>query len=291
VFQSAINLSEGRNPQLLEQVRSAMQGTAGVVLADLSMDPDHNRMVVSLLGHEAGLQEAVQRLFQLAEDQIDLSQHTGVHPRIGAVDVVPFVPLGPSTLESARQLSEKVAAEVARRFEVPVLLYEYSARSPERRNLPDLRKQGLQERLNQSPPDYGPSQLHPRLGASVMGARKPLVAFNVVLESRDLELARAIARHLRSFPSVRSLGFWLESQQKVQVSVNLTDPEQFDLDQVYEEVLQQAARAGVEVHSSELIGLAPASCFARMARHRLKMHQLQNGQVLEWNFLHQALEV
>jgi glutamate formiminotransferase len=250
------------------------------------MDPDHNRMVVSLLGSPAGLREAVLRLFEVAADNIDLSRHQGVHPRIGAVDVVPFVPLASTTMEQARQLAQEVAAQVASRFDLPVLLYEESARSPARKNLPDLRRQGLQERLHQDGPDFGPAQLHPRLGATVMGARRPLVAFNLVLESQDLELARSIARHLRSLPSVRSLGFWLESQQKVQVSVNLTDPEQVDLDQVFEEVLSQASAHGVALHSSELIGLAPALSFVRMARHRLKMTSLQPGQLLEWNVLH-----
>lgn len=287
LFQCAPNLSEGRNPQLLAQVREAMEGLAGVALADLSMDQDHNRMVVSLLGSAAGLREAVLQLFAIASQNIDLSKHAGVHPRIGAVDVVPFVPLGSTPMEAAQEAALLTAQEVAAHFELPVLLYEYSARNPAHRNLPDLRRQGLQERLLENAPDFGPVQLHPRLGATVMGARRPLVAFNVVLESQDLSLAREIARHLRGLPSVRSLGLWLESQRRVQVSINLTDPEQMDLEEVFSHVSEQAALRGVAVHSSELIGMAPATSFVKMARSRLKMFTVQPGQVLEWNLLHQ----
>ena len=287
MFQCAANLSEGRNQPLLEAVRGAMQSLPGVALADLSMDPDHHRMVVSLLGSGPGLQQAVLRLFEVAEQNIDLSQHQGVHPRVGAVDVVPFVPLARTTMKEACQLAEQTAALVSDRFQLPVLLYEESARTPERKNLPDLRRQGLQERLLQNPPDFGPVQLHPQLGATIMGARRPLVAFNVVLQSQDLEIGRAIARHLRTLVSVRSLAFWLESQQRVQVSVNLTNPEQVDLDDVYKEVVEQAGARGVAVHSSELIGMAPATSFLKVARNHLKMPSLQPGQLLEWNVLHQ----
>lgn len=264
-----------------------MCGIPGVALADLSMDHDHHRMVVSLLGHAQGLREAVLRLFARAERGIDLSSHSGVHPRIGAVDVVPFVPLGSTPMEAAQELALATAEAVAARFQLPVLLYEYSARHPAHRNLPDLRRQGLQERLLENPPDFGPVQLHPRLGATVMGARKPLVAFNVVLESQDLSLARDIARYLRGLSSVRSLGLWLESQRKVQVSINLTDPEQIDLEEVFSQVSEQAALRGVAVHSSELIGMAPATSFVKIARARLKMLTVQPGQLLEWNLLHQ----
>ncbi len=287
LFQCAPNLSEGRNPQLLSQVQQAMGAVAGVALADLSMDPDHHRMVVSLLGSAPGLGEAVLQLFEIASNNIDLSSHSGVHPRIGAVDVVPFVPLGNTPMEAAQEVALTTAEAVARRFQLPVLLYEFSARTPARRHLPDLRRQGLQERLLESAPDFGPVQLHPRLGATAIGARRPLVAFNVVLESQDLSLAREIAKYLRGLPSVRSLGLWLESQSRVQVSINLTNPEQMDLEEVFSHVSEQAALRGVEVHSSELIGMAPSASFLKIARSRLKMLTLQPGQLLEWNLLHQ----
>lgn len=264
-----------------------MQNIPGVALADLSMDPDHHRMVVSLLGKGPGLQQAILRLFEIADQEIDLSRHVGVHPRIGAVDVVPFVPLGSTPMQEAQSLALGCAEQVAQRFQLPVILYEHSARNPAHKNLPDLRRQGLQERLLENAPDFGPVQLHPRLGATVMGARRPLVAFNVVLESQDLALAREIAKHLRGLKSVRSLGLWLESQKRVQVSLNLTDPDQVDLEEVFTRVSEQAGLRGVEVHSSELIGMAPAASFVKLARSRLKMLTIQPGQLLEWNLLHQ----
>lgn len=295
MFQCAPNLSEGRDPALTEQVRATLGDLPGVALGDLSTDPDHNRMVVSLLGSAAGLREAVLRLFALAETALDLSRHQGVHPRIGAVDVVPFVPLAGTSAEAADQLAVAVAEEVATRFNLPVLLYELSARSDEWRCLPDIRRgglEGLAERLAVTPPDFGPSQLHPRLGATVIGARKPLVAFNIWLDSNDLVLARDIARSVRfssgGLEGVRALGLPLHSQDRVQVSINLTNPESVDLLEIFQRVQELARIRGVEVHSSELIGMAPASSFVKVARHALKAPNLQPGQLLEWNCLHQA---
>lgn len=264
-----------------------MQQVPGVALGDLSMDCDHNRMVVSLLGSSAGLQQAVLQLFEIAEQHIDLTLHSGVHPRIGAVDVVPFVPLASTTMEQARELAWETAQKVARRFPLPILLYEESARKPEHRNLPDLRKVGLQERLLQSPPDLGPVQLHPRLGATVMGARRPLVAFNVLLDSQNLEAGKEIARQMRRMPGVRSLGLYLKSIDKVQISMNLTDPEETDLHQAFARVEELARPLGIEIVSSELIGMAPAHSFLKMARHHLRLQRAEPGQILEWNFLHQ----
>lgn len=295
MFQCAPNLSEGRDPLLLEQVRQAMQGIPGVALGDLSMDPDHNRMVVSLLGNAPGIQQAVLGLFEIAENALDLRLHHGVHPRVGAVDVVPFVPLAGETMERAHQLAVETARQVAERFTLPVLLYEESARSPERRALPDLRRGGLvalQEKLHSDPPDFGPRELHPRLGATVFGARRPLIAFNVVLATHQLDVAQAIARQLRArdggLPSVRALGLYLASRDRVQISINLTDPNQVDLGDAYGRVLELAKAHGVEVESSELIGMAPATSFLKIARAQLKAPQLQPGQVLEWNCLHRA---
>ena len=288
MLQSAINLSEGRNPELLEQVRSCLGSVPGACLADLSMDPDHHRMVASLLGSPAALQQAVLRLFELADKHIDLRQHSGVHPRVGAIDVVPFVALGTTPPQLADELAQSVAQSVAERFDVPVILYELSARRPENVALPDLRRGGLEgaaQRLASIAPDFGPARLHPRLGLTVMGARPPLVAFNVVLASADIGLARSLAAQLRKHPGVRALGLWLDSRQLVQVSINLTRPEEFAMLEAFLAVQQGAAEAGVEVESSELIGLAPGSTFSGIARHFLKMKGLQGAQLLESNFL------
>lgn len=295
MFQCAVNLSEGRNPELFERVRDRVQELPGVILANLSMDPDHHRMVVSLLGQESGLTRAILELYELASEFIDLRIHQGVHPRIGAVDVVPFVPLAGTSMERARDLALDTARQIAQHFQVPLILYEESAQRPENRVLPDLRRgglEGLSQRLQQIPPDFGPLQPHPQLGATILGARRPLVAFNLVLKSDDLEKARTIARALRGsnggLPSVRALGLYLESKQKVQISINLTDPNQVDLGQVYQEAEKLCRQQGVEIESSELIGLAPARSFLKLAQHHLRMPNLEPGQLLEWNFLHQA---
>lgn len=291
VFQSAINLSEGRNSLLLEQIQSLMERQPGVALADLSMDPDHHRMVVSLLGRAQPLRQAILRLFELATQHIDLSQHQGVHPRIGAVDVIPFVALGSTPGEAALELAEACGQDLARRFELPILFYEESARRPENRQLPDLRRgglEGLARRLQEIPPDLGPATLHPRWGACILGARRPLVAFNLVLDTQDLAQAQAIARRLRALVGVRALGLSLASRHQVQVSVNLTQPDQVDLLEIFQAVEELAREQGLSIESSELIGLAPAQSFLKLARHHLKMTQLKPGQLLEWNFLHQA---
>lgn len=288
MLQSAINLSEGRNPELLEKVRTVLSAVPGACLADLSMDSDHHRMVASLLGSPPALQEAVLRLFELADRHIDLRQHTGVHPRVGAIDVVPFVALGNTPGEVALELARSVASAVAERFEVPVVLYELSAQRAENVSLPDLRRGGLEgaaRRLELVPPDFGPPRLHPRLGLTVMGARPPLVAFNVVLAGGDLALARSLATQLRKHPGVRALGLWLESRQRVQVSINLTRPADFGMLEAFLAVQQGALEAGVSVESSELIGLAPGHIFSQIARHFLKLETLQGSQLLESHLL------
>jgi len=288
VLQSAINLSEGRDPQLLERVRACLGKIPGACLADLSMDPDHHRMVASLLGSPGALREAVLRLFELADQSIDLRRHSGVHPRVGAIDVVPFVALGTTPPEVANELAAEVAEAVANRFEVPVILYELSARRPENVALPDLRRGGLEgaaRRLQDIPPDFGPARLHPRLGLTVMGARPALVAFNLVLGSGDLNLAKKLAAALRGYPGVRALGLWLESRERAQVSVNLTRPAEFGMLQAFQTVEQGAREAGGSIESCELIGLAPARAFSDIARHFLKLEGLQPSQLLESNLL------
>jgi glutamate formiminotransferase len=295
VFQCAPNISEGRDAALLERIKTEMENVPGVALGDISMDPDHNRMVVSLLGSAPGLHQAVLQLFQTADECLDMRLHHGVHPRIGAVDVVPFVPLAGETMEAANRLALQTAEAVAERFNLPVLLYEFSARLPERKALPDLRRGGLvgvQEKLHQTPPDFGPVQLHPKLGATVVGARKPLVAYNIMLKTDNLAVAQDVARRLRlangGLPGVRALGLLLASRGQVQVSINLISPDETDLHEVFQRVEQLAGEHGVDIDSSELVGMAPASSFVKLARHHLKSPQLLPGQLLEWNCLHQS---
>lgn len=294
MFQCAPNLSSGRDPVVLEEIRSALRSLDGVRLADLSADPDHNRLVVSLLGTAAAMPQAIYRLFEVADRHIDLSSHEGCHPRIGAVDVVPFVPLFGTPMQEAVALAVEVGEGIATRFEVPVFLYEEACRFPERRLLPDLRKgqlSGVAQRIA-SPggaPDFGPSALHKRLGACVVGARHPLVAFNIVLASQDMELARSIAHQIRTRDGgprgVRALAIWLASQNRAQVSINLVEPTTTGFLPVFRAVEAAAAAAGVEIESSELIGLSPWSSLLEVAVDALKLKNFAPTQVLEGHFL------
>ena len=289
MFWCPVNVSEGRRPEIADSVRAAVESCPGVILADLSSDSDHHRQVVSMVGGAEGLKEAVLKLFELAEREIDLVVHEGVHPRIGAVDVVPFVPLEGATMADAVALAVDVAQAVAERFRLPVYLYEEAARRPERRRLPDLRKGqlvGLAERIAtpEGQPDFGPACLHPQLGASVIGARPPLTAFNVVLDSIDLEVGKAIARELRqTVPGLRALALWLASRQRVQISMNLIDPARIGPWQAYQAVVEQAARHGVSVLSSELIGLVPLEVLLDVARQALKLEHIDRARVVEWH--------
>lgn len=283
MFQCVPNLSEGRRPEVVQLVRETMSRVPGVCLADLSHDFDHNRMVVSLLGEAEGLQEAIVRLFEVALEHIDMSVHQGVHPRIGAVDVIPFVPLGTTTMAEAIALARTLAERVAREFELPVFLYEEAALRPERRRLPDLRAPGLEERVRE--PDFGPPRMHPRLGASVLGARWPLVAYNIVLNSQDMPTAGQIARSIRErnggLRGVRALAVWLESRQRAQISINLVEPAVTGFYPVFRAVEKAAAQAGIAIESSELIGLTPLAVLAETAAQALKMHDFKPTQILE----------
>ncbi len=285
------NLSEGRRTSLLEELAEQLQQVPGLCLADHSWDGDHHRSVFTLLGPATALGEGLFRLFDWAARHIDLNQHDGSHPRVGAVDVVPFVPVLDSSLQFAVEISLKLAEEVARRFEVPIFLYEKS--SSNGRLLPDLRRgglAGLASRLAQEPPDFGPPTLHPQLGASVFGARNPLIAYNIVLATDQLEVAKKIALRVREgnggLVSVRAIPIRLEEQGRVQVSLNLTDPLRTGFGPVFEMVKREAQRYGVLVHSSELIGVCPLEALVEVARYYLQLDGLSAEQVLENQLLH-----
>ncbi|HEX6884826.1 MAG TPA: glutamate formimidoyltransferase [Planctomycetota bacterium] len=261
------NFSDGRDPAVARALQAAIRSVAGVRLLDWHADPDHNRSVATLVGEPAVVVEAARRAIAQAARSIDLTRHLGVHPRIGATDVCPFVPLAagemPVCVDAAHALGARVGAEL----DLPVYFYGEAARTPARRALPDVRRggfEGLRERLGSDParrPDAGPARLHPRAGAVAIGARGFLVAFNVELESRDLALARAIARAVREsdggLPGIRALGLALAQRDCVQVSLNLCAPEQTGLVAVFTEVERLARAAGVSVRSGELVGLAP----------------------------------
>jgi glutamate formiminotransferase len=283
------NISEGRRKEVLERVAEAVRGVPGVTLADWSGDPDHNRAVYTLLGPPEAVLEGAKALAESALELIDMTVHEGEHPRQGAVDVVPFIPL--------REIETQEAVEVARAFGrwlggkgVPVYYYEYAATRPERESLPKIRKgqyEALPEKMKDDEwvPDEGPAEFNPRSGATVTGARFPLVAFNVNLQTDDLEIAQTIARAVRhingGYRFVRGMGFALEDKGMVQVSMNLTNYTQTPIHRVLETVRSEAARYGVAVAGTELIGSVPLGALEEVVRFYLQNHEFSTEQVVE----------
>jgi glutamate formiminotransferase / formiminotetrahydrofolate cyclodeaminase len=291
------NFSEGRRPEVIEQILDEIRAVEAVALLDHSSDPDHNRSVVTFAGPPEDVLEAAFNAIACAAQLIDLNQHTGEHPRIGATDVVPLVPLkGISTAECAalaKQLGERVAAEL----KLPVYLYEAAAATPERKNLALIRRgqyEALKDEIKTDPqrqPDLGPAELGPA-GAVVIGARAPLVAFNVYLNSGDVEIARKIARSIRhlsgGFRFVKAIGMLVDG--RAQVSMNLTNYTKTPLHRVVEAIRREAARYGVMVHSSELVGLIPQDALIDTACWQLQLDDFDNNQILEHK-LAQAQEI
>ncbi|HRC83984.1 MAG TPA: glutamate formimidoyltransferase [Thermoanaerobaculia bacterium] len=287
------NVSEGRRPEVIARLAAAVS-VEGVELLDVAPDPDHNRTVLTLAGSEAGLHQALLGLYQAALEAIDLTVQAGAHPRVGAVDVVPFVPLGATPMARAVAAAERLAGEVARRFDLPVFLYEEAARRPERRSLPEIRRGGpirLAERMkNESwQPDFGPARLHPTAGATVVGARFFLIAFNVLLETAEVEVAKRIAKAVRAssggLAAVRAIGVYLPSRRRAQVSLNLLDYRQTSLLRMVEAVREQAEREGTRIFASELIGLAPAAALLGPLADLLELPELPASRLLEHRLL------
>jgi glutamate formiminotransferase len=286
LFEAVPNFSEGRDPAKVERIVEPVRAVPGVRVLDLSSDYDHNRSVLTLAGGFDALLEASVALARSCISEIDLEAQTGAHPRMGALDVLPFVPLESATLEDAAELA-RAAGERLGGLGIPVYLYEHAASAPYRRNLADVRRGGyeaLRSRIRESgwQPDYGPREL-PRWGATAVGARPFLVAFNVYLESGDVEVARQIAREVRErdggLPAVKALGLLVEG--RAQVSMNLTDLRRTGLYEVVEAVRRAARERGTAVHSTELIGLVPLSAVVDAARHYLGLRHLGRGSVLE----------
>jgi len=290
------NVSEGRRPEVVTAFADAIRAVPGVHLLDFSSDPSHNRSVFTLVGDAAGVEAAVLQLFERALAAIDLRNHKGEHPRLGAVDVVPFVPIEGVTMADCVALSKRVGAAVAERFHVPVFLYEEAASTPARRNLEDIRRgefEGLPAKMSarEWAPDFGPAVPHPSAGATVIGARMPLIAYNINLATDRLDVAKKIAAAIRhssgGFRFVKAAGFALENRGLVQVSMNLTNYEKTPIFRVFEVVKREAARYGVQVLESEIIGLIPSAALHAAAEHYLQIEGFKADQVLE-NKLRQA---
>jgi glutamate formiminotransferase len=283
VIECVANFSEGRDGATVAAIEDAVQSAAGVLVLRSEMDADHNRSVITFAGHPDAVAEGALRGIETAIERIDLRKHAGVHPRMGAADVVPFVPLDGATLADCVTIARRTGEEVWKRFKVPVYFYEAAALSPDRRLLENCRRGGFENpRLA---PDVGGPQLHPSAGACIIGARKLLIAFNVNLKTDDVQVARAIARKIRAssggMPFVKALGLPLAARGLVQVSMNLTDFEQTPLHVVFDAVRREAAARGVEIAGSEIIGLMPKKALEDAAAHYLQCENFESGLVLE----------
>jgi glutamate formiminotransferase / formiminotetrahydrofolate cyclodeaminase len=287
------NFSEGRDASKVEAIIQALLAGPDVYLLDREMDADHNRSVITLVGTREAIGEAALRGIGKAAELIDLNRHQGAHPRLGATDVVPFVPIRGVALEDCVRISEWVAEQAWRRFAVPAYLYEAAARTPERRNLENIRRgqfEGVREDVRTHPdrrPDFGPEEpgLHPTAGATVVGARKFLIAYNINLATADVALAKSIAKKIRAssggFGCVKAMGVDLKARKLAQVSMNLTDFETTSVGTVFDAVAREAAAAGVSVDGSEIVGLIPRRALEDAAVHYLKVENFEPGLILE----------
>ena len=290
VIECVPNVSEGRRPEIVAAMADTIRAIEGVRLLDYSSDASHNRSVLTLAGDAAGVERAVLALVERAVADIDLRTHRGEHPRMGAVDVVPFVPIEGVTMADCVALARKVGAEIARRFNVPVYLYEEASSNPARKNLEDIRRgefEGLAAKMASEgwAPDFGPASPHPSAGATVVGARMPLIAYNINLSTDRLDVARKIAAAIRhssgGYRFVKAMGITLADRGIVQVSMNLTNYEHTSMFDVFEAVKREAARHGVSVLESEIIGLVPAAALAQPGNVDLQLARFGPDQILE----------
>jgi glutamate formiminotransferase len=274
LIESVPNVSEGRRLDVVDRMAAAIDAVRGVYLLDRTSDASHNRSVFTIAGEDGPVADALENLVACAIHEIDMDSHVGEHPRIGAVDVIPFVPLADTTLDDCVELARGFGQRIAARFDLPVYFYANAALRPERVRLADVRRgqyEGLREEVAQHgrEPDAGPPRLHPSAGAVAVGARPFLIAYNINLASADVELAKRIARRVREsgggLPRVQANGFWIAELRRAQVSMNLLDFAVTPLWLVWETVREVAAEDGVELAESELIGLAPVAAFLAVA--------------------------
>jgi glutamate formiminotransferase len=285
------NFSEGRDRARVESIAAAIAGFPGVAILDVESDADHHRSVITFAAPPEVVVEAALAGAAKAAEIIDLTEHRGVHPRIGATDVMPFVPLEGVSLADCIQLAERAAALLWSRLRIPAYLYEAAARRPDRVNLEKVRRgqfEGLREEILTNPdraPDFGDPALHPTAGATAVGARKFLIAYNINLATPDVEIARRIARRIRQssggLPCVKAMGVLLASRGLAQVSMNLTDFETTPIHRVFESVREEASREGVTIAGSEIIGLVPRRALEAAAAHFLQVEGFQSSMLLE----------
>ncbi len=287
------NISEGRDRDKIASMADEVKKHRGVKLLDTSSDSDHHRSVFTFIGEPEAIKDAAFSLVMKAIDLIDMREHKGGHPRLGAVDVIPFVPVQGVEMEEAVQIAHEFGKALGKRG-IPVFFYEEAATQPERKDLPFIRKgeyEGLEEKLRDPKwkPDEGPDHFNPRSGATVVGARFPLVAYNVNLKTKDLALAKEIAKKVRfkdgGFPHVRAMGVDLKEKGVVQVSMNLTNYRVTSVPKVYEFIKEEALKKGVEIEESETVGLIPLGVLEGIARYYLKDPRFSTRQVIEQRIL------
>jgi glutamate formiminotransferase len=294
IIECVPNFSEGRDKRKVDRITAPFRDRQEVHLLDVQTDADHNRMVVTLIGSPEAVKDAVLDAMEQAVSLIDMRQHKGQHPRMGAVDVVPLIPVREITMDEAVDLSRLLAKEAALRFDLPIFLYERSASADHRRNLAAIRKgqfEGMAEKIKEPQwrPDFGPARVHPTAGATAVGARPPLVAFNVNLGTGDLAVADAIAKKIRfiggGLRHCKAMGVSLEDRGIVQVSMNMTDFARTALYQAVEMIRIEARRHGVAVVGSEVVGLVPMQALIDCAAYYMGLEDFGMDQVLETHLL------
>ena len=290
IFEAVPNISEGREPQRVKEIVDAVRSAGRAAVLDTSSDPDHNRTVITLAGDEEALFAASMALFKAATERIDLREHRGEHPRMGAVDVLPFIPVRGATMADATALARRVGEEAARRFQIPIYLYAESATGENRRLLPDIRKgefENFPDKIVKSDwkPDFGPAAVHPSAGVTAVGARPFLIAYNINLGTSDGKLAEKIAKAIRAssggFRHVQAKGISLEGRGIVQISINLLDFRKTPIFRVFETVRSEAGRYGVPIVGSEIVGLIPQDALFGAAEHYLRIENFSDRLVFE----------
>jgi glutamate formiminotransferase len=291
VVECVPNFSEGRRPEVVEALAQAIASVEGVQLLDREMDASHNRSVITFIGSRAAVAEAAFQGAKKAVELIDMNLHRGEHPRIGALDVLPFVPIAGVAMEACVALAREVGQRIAEELQVPVYLYARAATRPDRRILADIRRgeyEGLKSEIETVPdrrPDFGPARLHPTAGAIAVGARPILIAWNVNLATTDLGLAKRIAKEIREsdggFPAVQAKGFELKDKGLVQVSMNALDYRATSLVTVFDAIKARAAAAGVGIAGTEIVGLIPLDALLDAANAYFHLKDFQRGQILE----------
>jgi len=291
VVECVPNFSEGRRPDIVKEIAAAIASASGVRVFDMEMDTDHNRSVITFVGDRKAVAEAAFRGASVAVQRIDMNTHRGEHPRVGALDVLPFVPIAGVTMDDCVELARSVGKRIADELHVPVYLYEAAAARPDRRALPDVRRgeyEGLKAEIETNPdrkPDFGPAKLHPTAGACIVGARPVLIAWNVNLKTTDVAVAKRIAKTIREsdggLPAVRAKGFELADRGLVQVSMNMVDYRKTSLSKAFQAIRALAEKEGVQIAESEMIGLVPLDALVDGATQYFKLACFHRAQILE----------